>query len=230
FIREASDVHLVKGSIDFVEDTEGGRSVLEDRQHQRYCGHGLFAARQQKNVLKPLSGRLGNQIDSRLEYVVFVNQNHLAAAAAKELNEHLLKILVDVRERMPEPLPRPPFDLGKRLLGHLYRVQNVGTLRAQELESLFRLFQLFERHHVDWTHVVDLGPQFLKPASGRFDIQSRRQRGSRHRLPGILTFTGSLVAARFGIDAGIDLTRGTGFNPRFRVFRSLLQDWWLGSV
>ena len=82
-VRESADVDLVKRRIDFVEYAERGRPILEDCKHKRDRCHRFLAARQQQHVLQSLARRLCDQVDARLEHVVFVDQDHLAAAAAK---------------------------------------------------------------------------------------------------------------------------------------------------
>src|SRR5580765_3528599 len=54
---EAPDIGLIERSIDFVQDTERTRLIAKDGDEQRERGHGLFAAGEKQDILKPLSWR-----------------------------------------------------------------------------------------------------------------------------------------------------------------------------
>src|SRR5215471_13385333 len=138
-VGEASDVHVVERRVNLVEQAERAWTVFEYRQDQRHGGHGLLAARQQQNILKPLARRLRDDLDPAFENVSLVDQLHLAMAAAEQLDKHLLEIFVDGGERLYELLARPALDLGDRRLSVRNRFLDVHLLIDQEIEPVFDL-------------------------------------------------------------------------------------------
>src|SRR5439155_23292814 len=80
--------------------------VLEQAEHQRDGGQRLLAAREQLDALKPLAGRLRDDLDAALERIVLVEQRQPRAPAAEQRAEGLLEVAVDRRERLGEALAR----------------------------------------------------------------------------------------------------------------------------
>ena len=101
-LHEPADVRVVERGVHLVEDAEGRRLVLEDREEQADRGHGLFASGEQQDVLKLLARGHGHDVDAGLEDVVVVHQGKARGTAAEELLERLLEVRVDDVERLLE--------------------------------------------------------------------------------------------------------------------------------
>src|ERR1041385_5674027 len=86
---------------------------MEDAEHERERGHRLLATRQQQHVLQTFARRLGHHVDARLEHVVSIDETHLAASAAKQLQEQRAEVFVDLFERVAETLARTTLDLSE---------------------------------------------------------------------------------------------------------------------
>src|SRR5262249_24324281 len=152
--NEPVDVRFVQGSIEFVQHAERTRLHLINREEQRNRSHCLLAARQQRDGLELLSRRTRNDVDSALQDVVFVHQNQVRFAAAKDLGEHGSKILSDLLERCSKHftcLNVDPVDDVEQLR---FGLNEVVVLFAEELVALFGLLVFFNRHKVYRAHFV----------------------------------------------------------------------------
>src|SRR5262249_29611900 len=110
FARESSNVNFVQRRVDFVKNTEGRRPIFENCQHQRNRRLRRSGAGQAQTIPPALPWGLCDQIDARLENVVFIDKAHLTAAASKKLDKHPLEVLVDMDERVTESFTRASFD------------------------------------------------------------------------------------------------------------------------
>ena len=144
--------------------------TLSENRPTLISSSGASTSSSMQNVLL-LSG--GEKAMAAIEHVVFVDQNHLAAAAAKQLDEHPLEVFIDVRKRVAESLARSPPNLGKRFLGHSDRVEYVASLFAQEFETLLGFLQLLERHHVNRPYLVELSAQLVQPGARGIGISGQ---------------------------------------------------------
>ena len=73
--QESADVGFVERSVDLVQETKRRRFVTEDGEHDGDRGHRLLPSGEKQHVLKFLPGRLRNDIDAALQYVVLVDQS-----------------------------------------------------------------------------------------------------------------------------------------------------------
>src|SRR5712691_4347076 len=102
---------------------------MKDSQHQCESRHRLFTTREQENVLQSLARRLSDDINTRLENVVRLDQTHLATTASKHLLEEFSEILIYLLEGVPKSLARPPLDLSERLFCRRDAFQDILALR-----------------------------------------------------------------------------------------------------
>src|SRR5206468_132668 len=105
-LGETPDIGFVEGRVHLVENAERAGLVLEDANQQCERGERLLAAREQQHILELLAWRRRNHIDAAFGSVELVSQAHEGLAAAEELAEGELEVLIDALERLLEFLPR----------------------------------------------------------------------------------------------------------------------------
>src|SRR5205807_4654327 len=105
-LGEASNVRLVQRGVNLVEDAEWAGRVLEDSDQQCQRSQRLLATGKQQYVLQALARRRGHHVNSALGAVFFVGKLHNGVAAAKQLLEGGLEVLINLCERFLELLPR----------------------------------------------------------------------------------------------------------------------------
>ncbi len=149
---ETADVGFVERRVDFVEDAERARLETEHSDQERECRHGLFAAREQHDILQALARRLRDDVDAAIAGTIRLGETHFAAAAAEESTESLAKIAVDDGESLFEFLPRDRIELGDGLLRVLNGLDEVVALAREECVALIAVLILLESHHVDRPH------------------------------------------------------------------------------
>src|ERR1044072_7718007 len=115
---------------------------MEDAEHERERRHRLLTTRQQQHVLQTLARRLGHHVDARLEHVVSIDETHLAASAAKQLQEQRAEVLVNLLESMAEAFARAAFDLSQCFFSCGYAFDDVLALDRQEQQTLFSFGEL----------------------------------------------------------------------------------------
>ena len=162
---EPADVRFVEGGVHFVQHAERARLDHVDREQQRDGGHRAFTAREEAHALELLAGRLGDDLDARLERVAVVHEHEVRAPSAEELGEHLLEIHADFFERLCEQLFGRAVDFGDDLEQLRLRVHEVGVLLFEEDVALFELVELLDGIDIDRPHGFDplgqLGDDFL---------------------------------------------------------------------
>src|SRR5450759_964080 len=147
--REAVDVRLVERGVDFVEDAERRRLVLEDRDEERDGRERLLAAREEADRLVPLARGLRHDLETRVERIALVQQMHRGRAAVEEALEHLAEVEVHGGERLLKALRRREVDRLDRLENLGERRLEVGLLSRQLLEPLALDLVFFECGVVD---------------------------------------------------------------------------------
>src|SRR6185436_14720952 len=96
---EAADVGFVERRVHLVQNAEGRRVDLEDREEQRRGCEGALAAREQRKGLLALAGRAGQDLDSyALDAVVGVAAA-VAVVAAVGMDEQKLGLTAAEQSR-----------------------------------------------------------------------------------------------------------------------------------
>ena len=108
-----------------------------------------------------LARRRSHYVNSALGRVFYVGQAHERAAAAKELLESDLEILVNLFKRFLELLTREDVNFFDRGLRVFDGIQQVFSLRLEKRLSFGGLSIFFERHHVDGAHGIEPRAHFL---------------------------------------------------------------------
>ena len=103
-IAEALDIIVVERRVDLVEHADRRGVGEEDGEDQRERGQRLLAAREQRQRLRFLAGRLGDKFEPGFERIVGFDQLKLGLAALEQGLEQVLKVAVDDFEGGDEPL------------------------------------------------------------------------------------------------------------------------------
>ena len=98
-------VGLVECGVNLVEEAERRGLCLEDGEQQRYGGHCLFAAAEQRDAPGFLAGRFCDYFDAGVEDVGGFFEDDVGLAAAEELAEDLLEVAPDQLEGLGEFFP-----------------------------------------------------------------------------------------------------------------------------
>ena len=130
---EAADVGFVERRVDFVEDAERARLILEDADQQGQRGQRLLAAGEQQHVLQLLARRRGDDVDAAFGAVFFVGEAHEGVSAAEQLAEGGLEVLVDACEGLFELLPRDCVDFLDRRC--VFSMESSRSLRCVSRNS-----------------------------------------------------------------------------------------------
>ena len=88
-VAEALDIVVVERRVDLVQHADRRRVGEEHREDQRQRGQRLLAARQQRQRLRLLAGRLGDDFEAGLQRIVAFDQLQFGRAAAEQLREQL---------------------------------------------------------------------------------------------------------------------------------------------
>src|SRR5205085_1594014 len=118
-------VGFVQWRINFVQQAEGRRTIMEDSQHERKRSHSLLAARKQQHVLKTFARRLSYDVYAGFKHVVGFNQGHLAATAAEQFLKERAEVSINLLKSMTETLARAPLDFAQSLFRRGYAVEYV---------------------------------------------------------------------------------------------------------
>ena len=105
-VAEALDVVIVERGVHFVQHADRRRIGQEHREDQRQRGQRLLAARQQRQRRRLLARRLGHDFEAGFQRVVAFDQLQFGGAAAEQLGEQMLEVLVDLFEGRQQPLAR----------------------------------------------------------------------------------------------------------------------------
>src|SRR2546425_4392758 len=107
--QEPMDVGVVEGRVDLVEDAEGTRPEIEDREEKRQPGQRALATREQRHGLQTFASGLGHQVHAGVERIAALlglDEPELGPATLEEALEELLEVAVDLLEGLGETLLR----------------------------------------------------------------------------------------------------------------------------
>src|SRR5712692_6205393 len=130
-VAEALGVGIVERGIHLVEEAEGRRVELEEREDERDRGERLLAAREELDRLILLAWRLREDLQASVEHLL-AGEPQACLPAAEERREHLLEVRVDRVEGFLQELARLAVDALDRGLQRLHRLREVGGLRVEE--------------------------------------------------------------------------------------------------
>src|SRR5262245_3850291 len=94
-VGKAVDVGLIQRGVDFIENAEGAGLETKHCDQQRKGSERFLAAGQQKDILKLLTGRLGNDFDSGVGFTGFFQKTQLSVSATEQVNEGCAESCVD---------------------------------------------------------------------------------------------------------------------------------------
>src|SRR5688500_15772096 len=186
-VAEALGIAVVERRIDLVEQAEGRRVELEQREHQRDGGERLLAAGEQVDAGVALAGRLGHDLHPGVEDLLAGHQQ-LRLAAAEQGRKERAEMPVDAVEGLAQQLARLAVDAPDGVLQGVHRFLEVRGLGIQEALALAAGAELFERREV---HRPELGDRLVDAR----DLPLQR-RGARRalRLLGEPRFVGAGLA------------------------------------
>ena len=98
-VAEPLDVVVVERRVDFVQHADRRGVGEEHREDQRQRGQRLLAAREQRQRLRLLAGRLGDDLEAGFQRIVALDQVQRGFAAAEQFGEQPLEVAVDGLER-----------------------------------------------------------------------------------------------------------------------------------
>ena len=107
-IAEALDVIVVERRVDLVEDADRRGVGQEHGEDERKRRQRLLAAREQRQRLRLLARRLGDELEPGLERIVGFDQLQLGLAALEQGLEQVLKVPVDDLEGRDQAARGPP--------------------------------------------------------------------------------------------------------------------------
>ena len=126
-VAEARDVGVVERRVDLVQQAEGRRIKLEDREHERYRGQRLLPTRQQVNRAVALSWRPRHDGDTRRQQVL-PGKLQVGMAAAEEFREETLEAGIDLFVGLAKPGSRFAVDAADSTLERFEGIVQVGEL------------------------------------------------------------------------------------------------------
>ena len=162
-VAEALHVVIVERRVHFVQHADRRRIGQEHREDQRQRGQRLLAAREQRERRRLLARGLGHDLEAGFERIVAFDQLQFGGAAAEQLGEQVLEVLVDLLERRQQPLARlavEALDAEPQLLDRLHQVVALGGERGV---LGFDLAQFFLGAQVDRAQPLALAAQPLQP-------------------------------------------------------------------
>src|SRR5258706_11336587 len=231
-LAEPADVGVVECGVDLVEDGEGARIDLIERENQRERGQGTLAAREKRDVLEPLTRRLDQDLDTCAGALVAIRMLEGRASSRSQLREVLVEVRGDGADYgfVPRLLFRA--QLADQLLQIRARRRDVLELGAQRFEALFELAALAVRQRVGGTDL------FEAPLQGAHLALARLATGNLLRRDAIRHSRADLLHASFeelglasdelevafesaGLEAGVD-ARLLQRDPASRALRHLI--------
>ena len=149
------DVGLVQRRIQLVQHTKRARADLIDGKHQRHGGHGLFAARKQRDALQFFARRPGDDLDAAAQHVLLIDQYEVGLAPLEHLGEQRAKVVPNLLEGGPEHIRGLGVDLLDHLEQLLFGFDEVVMLCGQKLVPLLGFLVLLDGDEVHRPHAVD---------------------------------------------------------------------------
>jgi len=157
---EAADVGFVEGGVDFVQEAERGRLAAEDGEEQGDGGQGFFAAGHEGDGAEFFARRAGDNFEAAFEDVVFVFENQVGHAAAKDFTEEFLEVRADGVEGFEEEAFAVLVDLGDDLFERFLGGDEVAVLGLEVDGTGFQVLQFGQGFHVDAAELREFLPQF----------------------------------------------------------------------
>ncbi len=186
---------------------------------ERQRGQRLLAAGEKRQRRRLLAGRLRQDFEAGFERVVALDELQLGVAAAEQLGEQMLEVLVDDLERGQQPFARLGVETVDALAQALDRLDQVVALAGELVVLLLDLAQLFFGAQVDGAEPLALAPDAIERG---LDIGNFGQ-----RLVGLdLGEFGNRVRPDF--EYFVDFVREIG-EPASRAFVALLGARGLGA-
>ena len=173
--QEAVQVHVVESGLHLIHHVEGRGPAAEHREQEGQRGQCPLAAREQRQPLHVLAGRLGRDLDAGVEEVVGLGEAEASLAAREQRLEQQLEVGGHVDEGRTEH----SLDLGVDRADHPVEVAaggaNVVQLASQQLVALVELVVLGQSQRIDRAHDLQLGGQLIHPLPGVEPVGQLRQ-------------------------------------------------------
>src|SRR3989304_7640584 len=145
-------VGVVERGVDLVQEAERARLYEEDGEYERDGRKRLFAAGEEHDALKPLSGGLRDYVDARLQHVLALGEPELCPPAVEEPREVHLELLVYLLEGVLEFFAGRPVYPQDRGVERVHGLLQVGLLGDEELVPALELLVLLERRAAHLSH------------------------------------------------------------------------------
>src|SRR5690606_1271410 len=157
-VAEPLRVGVVERSVDLVEQAEGRRIELEEREDERDGGERLLAAGEQVDAAVALSRRMRHDLHAGIEDLL-ARHDELRLAAAEEGGKERAEMAVHALEGLAQELARLAVDLADGVLERANRLLEVRRLRVEEALALLARAELFQRRKV---HRAQLGDRLAE--------------------------------------------------------------------
>ena len=154
----ALHVRLVQRRFDLVEQAEGRRLQVLDREKQGDRSERLFSSGQLQHILQLLSRRLCNHTDTGVQNVLILHQLQRSLSASEQFPECLIEFPLDSGKLQPELLPHALVQIRDDLLQVGSGLYQVLMLCFQEIVALRQFPVFFNRVDVDVSEGFDLLP------------------------------------------------------------------------
>ena len=125
----------------------------------------------QRDALQLFARRLGDDLDSAVERIVFIHQRQVGASAAEEFGKHFRKVDPHLGKGFGKQFLGRRIDLRDHVEQFAARIGEIVVLGFEEFVSLFQLVVFLYGFEIDRTHVVELageiGDQVLQVFFGK---------------------------------------------------------------
>ena len=174
-VAEPLHVVIVERRVDFVQHADRRRVGEEHREDQRQRRQRLLAAGEQRQRLRLLAGRFCNDFEAGFERIVAFDQMQRGFAAAEQLREQPLEVLVDGLERGQQPLAGFLVEALDALAQPLDGFDQVVALGGQRGVLGLDFAQFFLGAQVDGAQPLAVAAQLFEVF---LDLGKRRQFGA----------------------------------------------------
>jgi hypothetical protein len=151
-------IGIVERSIDLVEDADRRRIRQEYGEDQCHCRQGLLASGQKRHGLRFLARRAGNDFQTGIERIVGIDQLQLRGAAAEQMGEKALEVIIDHLKGCQQPFPRFPVQVRDTGPEAANRLDQVIAFIGQRGLLLVDFGEFFFRAQVDAAEPFPLRP------------------------------------------------------------------------
>lgn len=160
-LDEASDIGVVEGGIELIEEGEWARFDHIDGEEESDGGHGAFATGEEGDVLEAFSWGSGDDIDAAFEDILAIEEEELSLTAIEEAFEHGLEVGIGLFEGLFEEVCGLFVDASDEVEDFGLAVGEVFFLGGEEGVSFFELLVFFDGDEVDGPEFFDGGLDFL---------------------------------------------------------------------